>query len=140
VRDARSAVLGRGDDLTELKQRLRPRVREALAQSLGQAAAQLYDAAGASAGSASGGDDDAAASGSRRGRRSGGGDRKGRGGAHPGERAASGASLERTDLRAWPEPDPPRSVETTVAGQTVTGYPTLVAVAPEKPGGTEAPR
>ena len=140
VRDARNAVLGRGDDLTELKQRLRPRVREALAQSLGQAAAQLYDAAGASAGSASGGDDDAAASGSRRGRRSGGGDRKGRGGAHPGERAASSASLERTDLRAWPEPDPPRSVETTVAGQTVTGYPTLVAVAPEKPGGTEPPR
>ena len=27
-----------------------------------------------------------------------------------------------------------------MAGQTVTGYPTLVAVAPEKPGGTEPPR
>ncbi|RUQ02882.1 DUF3418 domain-containing protein, partial [Kocuria sp. HSID17582] len=50
------------------------------------------------------------------------------------------ASLERTDLTAWPEPDPPRSVETLVAGQTVTGYPTLVAVPPAAPGTTEVPR
>ncbi|WP_270254857.1 ATP-dependent RNA helicase HrpA [Kocuria marina] len=125
VRDARNSVLGRGDDLTELKQRLRPKVRAALAESLGGAAAQLYDAArGTSASSASSGDDAAAA---RRGRGKRGSARPGSG-TSPGSGAPKAASLERTDLTAWPEPDPPRRVETTVAGQTVTGYPTLVAV------------
>ena len=125
VRDARNSVLGRGDDLTELKQRLRPKVRAALAESLGGAAAQLYDAArGSTEGSASSGDDAAAA---RRGRGKRGSARPGPG-TSPGSGAPRAASLERTDLTAWPEPDPPRRVETTVAGQTVTGYPTLVAV------------
>ena len=125
VRDARNSVLGRGDDLTELKQRLRPKVRAALAESLGGAAAQLYDAArGSTEGSASSGDDAAAA---RRGRGKRGSARTGPG-TSPGSGAPQAASLERTDLTAWPEPDPPRRVETTVAGQTVTGYPTLVAV------------
>ncbi|WP_206478644.1 ATP-dependent RNA helicase HrpA [Kocuria sp. KRD140] len=125
VRDARNSVLGRGDDLTELKQRLRPKVRAALAESLGGAAAQLYDAArGSTEGSASSGDDAAAA---RRGRGKRGSARPGPG-TSPGSGAPQAASLERTDLTAWPEPDPPRRVETTVAGQTVTGYPTLVAV------------
>ena len=125
VRDARNSVLGRGDDLTELKQRLRPKVRAALAESLGGAAAQLYDAArGSTEGSASSGDDAAAA---RRGRGKRGSARPAPG-ASPGSGAPQAASLERTDLTAWPEPDPPRRVETTVAGQTVTGYPTLVAV------------
>ncbi|WP_202931927.1 ATP-dependent RNA helicase HrpA [Kocuria marina] len=124
VRDARNSVLGRGDDLTELKQRLRPKVRAALAESLGGAAAQLYDAArGASAGGPSAGDDAAG----RRGRGKRGSARPGPG-ASPGSGAPRAASLERSDLTAWPEPDPPRRVETTVAGQTVTGYPTLVAV------------
>ena len=158
VRDARNAVLGRGDDLTELKQRLRPRVREALAASLGGAAAQLYDAAHA--------DDDAAGPGGRRGTGFAGSGGRSRGsesagasaghsGSRDGARSGSGrrrpggngaqatpptASLERTDLTAWPEPDPPRSVETLVAGQTVTGYPTLVAVPPATPGTTEVPR
>ena len=125
VRDARNSVLGRGDDLTELKQRLRPKVRAALAESLGGAAAQLYDAAqGSTEGSASSRDDAAAA---RRGRGKRGSARPGSG-TSPGSGAPRAASLERTDLTAWPEPDPPRRVETTVAGQTVTGYPTLVAV------------
>lgn len=125
VRDARNSVLGRGDDLTELKQRLRPKVRAALAESLGGAAAQLYDAAqGSTEGSASPRDDAAAA---RRGRGKRGSARPGPG-TSPGSGAPRAASLERTDLTAWPEPDPPRRVETTVAGQTVTGYPTLVAV------------
>ena len=125
VRDARNSVLGRGDDLTELKQRLRPKVRAALAESLGGAAAQLYDAArGSTECSASSGDDAAAA---RRGRGKRGSARPGPG-TSPGSGAPRAASLERTDLTAWPEPDPPRRVETTVAGQTVTGYPTLVAV------------
>ncbi|WP_312797318.1 ATP-dependent RNA helicase HrpA [Kocuria sp.] len=125
VRDARNSVLGRGDDLTELKQRLRPKVRAALAESLGGAAAQLYDAArGSAEGSAASGDDAAAA---RRGRGKRGSARPAPG-ASPGSGAPQAASLERTDLTAWPEPDPPRRVETTVAGQTVTGYPTLVAV------------
>ncbi|MBN6811433.1 ATP-dependent RNA helicase HrpA [Kocuria marina] len=125
VRDARNSVLGRGDDLTELKQRLRPKVRAALAESLGGAAAQLYDAArGSTEGSASSSDDAAAA---RRGRGKRGSARPGPG-TSPGSGAPRAASLERTDLTAWPEPDPPRRVETTVAGQTVTGYPTLVAV------------
>ena len=125
VRDARNSVLGRGDDLTELKQRLRPKVRAALAESLGGAAAQLYDAArGSAEGSASSGDDAAAA---RRGRGKRGSARPAPG-TSPGSGAPQAASLERTDLTAWPEPDPPRRVETTVAGQTVTGYPTLVAV------------
>ncbi|WP_367402237.1 ATP-dependent RNA helicase HrpA [Kocuria marina] len=125
VRDARNSVLGRGDDLTELKQRLRPKVRAALAESLGGAAAQLYDAArGSTEGSASSGDDAAAA---RRGRGKRGSARPVPG-TSPGSGAPRAASLERTDLTAWPEPDPPRRVETTVAGQTVTGYPTLVAV------------
>ncbi|MCT2360712.1 ATP-dependent RNA helicase HrpA [Kocuria marina] len=125
VRDARNSVLGRGDDLTELKQRLRPKVRAALAESLGGAAAQLYDAArGSTEGSASSRDDAAAA---RRGRGKRGSARPGPG-TSPGSGAPRAASLERTDLTAWPEPDPPRRVETTVAGQTVTGYPTLVAV------------
>ncbi|WP_313361900.1 ATP-dependent RNA helicase HrpA [Kocuria sp.] len=125
VRDARNSVLGRGDDLTELKQRLRPKVRAALAESLGGAAAQLYDAARSSTeGSASSGDDAAAA---RRGRGKRGSARPVPG-TSPGSGAPRAASLERTDLTAWPEPDPPRRVETTVAGQTVTGYPTLVAV------------
>lgn len=125
VRDARNSVLGRGDDLTELKQRLRPKVRAALAESLGGAAAQLYDAArGSTEGSASSGDDAAAA---RHGRGKRGSARPGPG-TSPGSGAPQAASLERTDLTAWPEPDPPRRVETTVAGQTVTGYPTLVAV------------
>lgn len=125
VRDARNSVLGRGDDLTELKQRLRPKVRAALAESLGGVAAQLYDAArGSTEGSASSGDDAAAA---RRGRGKRGSVRPGPG-TSPGSGAPRAASLERTDLTAWPEPDPPRRVETTVAGQTVTGYPTLVAV------------
>ncbi|MCT1615327.1 ATP-dependent RNA helicase HrpA [Kocuria marina] len=124
VRDARNSVLGRGDDLTELKQRLRPKVRAAHAESLGGAAAQLYDAArGASAGGPSAGDDAAG----RRGRGKRGSARPGPG-ASPGSGAPRAASLERSDLTAWPEPDPPRRVETTVAGQTVTGYPTLVAV------------
>ncbi|MDO4918598.1 ATP-dependent RNA helicase HrpA [Kocuria sp.] len=123
VRDARNRVLGRGEDLTELKQRLRPQIREALAQSLGGAAAQLYDAAAAagvqpSAAERSPGEDRAPGG---RGRR-----RPGRRGA--GAATSPAASLERTDLAAWPEPDPPRSVETVVAGQTVTGYPSLVAV------------
>ncbi|MEX5308508.1 ATP-dependent RNA helicase HrpA [Kocuria sp. CPCC 205297] len=125
VRDAHNSVLGRGDDLTELKQRLRPKVRAALAESLGGAAAQLYDAArGSTEGSASSGDDAAAA---RRGRGKRGSARPVPG-TSPGSGAPRAASLERTDLTAWPEPDPPRRVETTVAGQTVTGYPTLVAV------------
>ncbi|OBA50758.1 ATP-dependent RNA helicase HrpA [Kocuria sp. ICS0012] len=125
VRDARNSVLGRGDDLTELKQRLRPKVRAALAESLGGAAAQLYDAArGSAEGSAASGDDAAAA---RRGRGKRGSARPAPG-TSPGSGAPQAASLERTDLTAWPEPDPPRRVETTVAGQTVTGYPTLVAV------------
>ncbi|MCG7431485.1 ATP-dependent RNA helicase HrpA [Kocuria indica] len=125
VLDARNSVLGRGDDLTELKQRLRPKVRAALAESLGGAAAQLYDAArGSTEGSASSGDDAAAA---RRGRGKRGSARPGPG-TSPGSGAPRAASLERTDLTAWPEPDPPRRVETTVAGQTVTGYPTLVVV------------
>ncbi|WP_270258181.1 ATP-dependent RNA helicase HrpA [Kocuria marina] len=124
VRDARNSVLGRGDDLTELKQRLRPKVRAALAESLGGAAAQLYDAArGASAGGPSAGD--AAAARRGRGKR---GSARPAPGASPGSGALQAASLERTDLTAWPEPDPPRRVETIVAGQTVTGYPTLVAV------------
>ncbi|WP_270263050.1 ATP-dependent RNA helicase HrpA [Kocuria marina] len=124
VRDARNSVLGRGDDLTELKQRLRPKVRAALAESLGGAAAQLYDAArGASAGGPSAGNDAAGRRG--RGKR---GSARPAPGASPGSGAPQAASLERTDLTAWPEPDPPRRVETIVAGQTVTGYPTLVAV------------
>ncbi|WP_141269596.1 ATP-dependent RNA helicase HrpA [Kocuria varians] len=139
VRDARNAVLGRGDDLTELKQRLRSRVREALAESLGGAAAQLYDAART--------DDDApgrpgdATGSSRKGRgrrRGGGGNAPAPGPRASGARAAS--SVERENLAAWPEPDPPRSVETVVAGQTVTGYPTLVATPSGTPGSTEPPR
>ncbi|WP_270238644.1 ATP-dependent RNA helicase HrpA [Kocuria marina] len=125
VRDARNSVLGRGDDLTELKQRLRPKVRAALAESLGGAAAQLYDAARGSAEASAASGDDAAAARRGRGKR---GSARPAPGTSPGSGAPQAASLERTGLTAWPEPDPPRRVETTVAGQTVTGYPTLVAV------------
>ncbi|WP_199712163.1 ATP-dependent RNA helicase HrpA [Kocuria tytonis] len=136
VRDARNRVLGRGSDLPELKQRLRPAVREALAASLGGAVAQLYDAAqdaSPASGRSASGRDDVAGRGSGRGHR-----RSGRGANATPERPA--ASLERTGLTSWPEPDPPRSVETVVAGQTVTGYPTLVAVPSAKAGSTDVPR
>ncbi|RLY94645.1 ATP-dependent RNA helicase HrpA [Kocuria tytonicola] len=140
VRDSRNRVLGRGEDLTELKHRLRPQIREALAQSLGGAAAQLYDAArapsadAATPGTDAGGPHGGPTGGNGRGRR-----RPGRGGAAA-QDSRPAASLERTGLTAWPEPDPPRSVETVVAGQTVTGHPTLVAVPPAQPGGTDIPR
>lgn len=123
VRDARNKVLGTGEDLTELKERLRPQIRRALADSLGSAASQLADFANAA--DAAGGTSGAQQPGKPGTPRPG---AKGRGG--PGSKgggaASSVESLERTGLTAWPEKDPPRSVQTQVAGQTITGYPTLM--------------
>ncbi|MEX5300844.1 ATP-dependent RNA helicase HrpA [Kocuria sabuli] len=109
VRDRRNRVLGEGQDLELLKTELHDEIRAALAESLG--AVPSADGPGAAPSGASG----------RAGRPS------------PAPRPAAGPaapSLERTGLTAWPEPDLPRSAETTVAGQRITGWPALV---PERP-------
>ena len=120
VRDARNKVLGTGEDLTELKERLRPQIRTALADSLGSAASQLADFADAAGGTP--GTQQAGTTGVPR------PGAKGRSGsgAKGGAAASSAESVERTGLTAWPEKDPPRSVQTQVAGQTITGYPALM--------------
>ncbi|MEX3509191.1 ATP-dependent RNA helicase HrpA [Kocuria carniphila] len=123
VRDARNKVLGTGGNLAELKDRLRPQIRRALADSLGSAASQLADFANAA--DAAGGTSGAQRSGEPDTPRPGAKGRGGRG-AKGGGAASSAESLERTGLTTWPEKDPPRSVQTQVAGQTITGYPTLM--------------
>ena len=122
VRDARNKVLGRGEDLTELKDRLRPRIRQALADSLGEAAARLHDLAD---GGGTDGTADTAAPVPARARR-------GRPGRPATAAASTSVQLERTGLTEWPEQDPPRTIGTRVGGQTVTGYPALLP----HPGGT----
>ncbi|GEO94048.1 ATP-dependent RNA helicase HrpA [Kocuria turfanensis] len=124
VRDRRNRVLGEGQDLEQLKAELHDEIRAALAESLG---------AVPSAGPG----------------RSGPGGSGSRGGAGrpapvpPRADAPAAPALERTGLTAWPEPDLPRSVETTVAGQRITGWPALVPERPRtgaaRPPGRRAP-
>ncbi|WP_431812679.1 ATP-dependent RNA helicase HrpA [Kocuria sp. cx-455] len=135
VRDAQNTVLGTGEDLTELKERLRPQIRRALAESLGSAASRLADFADAA--DAAGGIPGAPQSGKRGAPRPGARGPGGRGTKGGGAAASSAESLERTGLTSWPEKDPPRSVQTHVAGQTITGYPTLM-VRRENPNATQA--
>ena len=132
VRDAHNAVLGAGEELTELKERLRPQIRRALADSLGSAAAQLADFAHADAAAGTSG---AQQSGTRGAPRPGAKGHDGRGA--KGGAASPAERLERTGLTSWPDKDPPRSVQTQVAGQTITGYPTLM-VRRDDPRATKA--
>jgi ATP-dependent helicase HrpA len=104
VRDRRNRVLGEGEDLELLKAELHDEIRRALAESLGAVPAAARGAPGTSG-------------------------RPGRGDAPaPAPRAPEPArpALERSGLTAWPEQDVPRTVESTVAGQRITGYPALV--------------
>ncbi|MEX5298793.1 ATP-dependent RNA helicase HrpA [Kocuria sp. CPCC 205292] len=113
VRDRRNRVLGEGEDLEALRAQLHDEIRAALAESLG------------------------AVPGAPSGPPAGGPARKDPRTPAPGPPAAPAApaapALERSDLTGWPEEDLPRSVETTVAGQRITGWPALV---PERPRGT----
>ncbi|MFI7483253.1 ATP-dependent RNA helicase HrpA [Kocuria sp. M1R5S2] len=116
VRDRRNRVLAEGEDLELLRNELREEIRSALAESLG-AVPEAAPGAPTAPGSP-------AAPEGRPGRSG----RPAPAGRPRPEQPA--ASLERSGLTAWPEEDLPRSVETTVAGQRITGWPALV---PERP-------
>ncbi|WP_424347555.1 ATP-dependent RNA helicase HrpA [Kocuria sp. CH-021] len=110
VRDRRNRVLGEGEDLEALRAQLHDEIRAALAESLG------------------------AVPGTPSGLPAGGPARKDPRTPAPRPPAAPAApALERSGLTGWPEEDLPRSVETTVAGQRITGWPALV---PERPRGS----
>ncbi|KUG55466.1 ATP-dependent RNA helicase HrpA [Kocuria rosea subsp. polaris] len=110
VRDRRNRVLGEGEDLEALRAQLHDEIRAALAESLG------------------------AVPGTPSGPPAGGPARKDPRTPAPRPPAAPAApALERSGLTGWPEEDLPRSVETTVAGQRITGWPALV---PERPRGS----
>ncbi len=111
VRDRRNRVLGEGEDLEALRAELHEEIRSALAESLGAVPAAPS------------------------GQRPAGPDRGAPRSPAPRPPAAdpAPAALERSGLTRWPEEDLPRSVETTVAGQRITGWPALV---PERPRGT----
>ena len=108
VRDRRNRVLGEGEDLERLRTELHDEIRTALAESLGAVPGPSPAGPGAP----------------EPGREA----RPGR----PAPPADTGGApaLERAGLTAWPDEDLPRSVETTVAGQRITGWPALV---PERP-------
>ncbi|ALU40494.1 ATP-dependent RNA helicase HrpA [Kocuria flava] len=121
VRDRRNRVLGEGEDLEALRAGLRDEIRAALAESLGAVPAGPAGPAGTRAG---------------RTRPPGRKDPSGRAAAAPRAPEQAPPALERSGLTAWPEQDLPRTVESTVAGQRITGYPALV---PEEAAAGGAP-
>ena len=118
VRDRRNRVLGEGEDLEALRSELHDEIRAALAESLGAVP-------GAAPGAPAGGP-------ARNGPRS--------PAPRPPDAAPAPPALERSGLTAWPEEDLPRSVETTVAGQRITGWPALVPERPRAAGSRPAGR
>ena len=145
VRDPSNRLLGEGEDLTELQERLRPQVRAALAASLGASpdAMDRLAAAGRTEGGPGkrkGGADarTSGKSGGRSGEESptpsgttaaGGGAGDGvAGDGAAGEAGSSSAAgvAEVSGLTAWPERDLPTKITRRVAGQQIEGFPALV--------------
>jgi len=116
VRDRHNRVLGEGEDLELLKAELHEEIRTALAESLGAVPGAGTPGAPAPEPGRGG-----------RGRRP-----------VPAPEAPARPALERSGLTGWPDEDLPRTVETTVAGQLITGYPALVPEAPARPVGQQA--
>ncbi|MEX3609597.1 ATP-dependent RNA helicase HrpA [Rothia sp. LK2588] len=122
VRDAKNKILGEGKDLEELKAKLAPQIRSALAASLG-ASPDTLAAMGRMAGGKGAAQGKASTQDARGG--SSGQGKKGAGQGATGQSAAHGVR-EVSGLTAWPERDLPRKIERVIATQTVAGYPALV--------------
>ncbi|MFI7581756.1 ATP-dependent RNA helicase HrpA [Kocuria kalidii] len=112
VRDRRNRVLGEGEDLEALRTQLHDEIRAALAESLGAVPGDASRGAPREDPHRPAPRPPEAAP------------------PTPGRSDPERSVLERSGLDRWPEEDLPRSVETTVAGQRITGWPALV---PERP-------